>query len=180
MVRCTRYCCFRSESQVMASATPFSTAGAEPTSEMPTDEPAHFDEERVPILDLAEEIGVRQQWLFKVARRLSIRHIKRREPARGNQLIATVTPAEAATIRSEVARSRAERRSDDCLDAEAAQSPYVAEEVGVFYIIQLEPQFDPGRFKLGWAGDIEERLRKHRCVAPFAICVKKWPCRRAW
>ena len=85
----------------MASVAPFSTAGAEATSEMPTEERAHFDEERVAILDLAEEIGVRQQWLFKVARRLSIRHIKRRESSRGNQLIATVTPAEAARIRTD-------------------------------------------------------------------------------
>ena len=111
---------------------------------------------------------------------MSIRHIKRREPERGNQLIATLTPAEAARIRSEIARRRAQRRSEDGPEEGDAQSPYVADEVGVFYIIQLEPQFDPGRFKLGWAGDIEERLRKHRCVAPFAKCVKKWPCRRAW
>jgi hypothetical protein len=51
---------------------------------------------------------------------------------------------------------------------------------GVFYLIQLEPDHDPGRFKVGFAANISERLRAHRCSAPFAIVAKKWPCKRLW
>ena len=41
---------------------------------------------------------------------------------------------------------------------------FVSAEVGVFYLIQLEPQFDPGRFKVGFAANISDRLRALRCL----------------
>jgi hypothetical protein len=50
----------------------------------------------------------------------------------------------------------------------------------VFYLIQLEPDFDPGRFKIGFAASLPERLRHLRCSAPFAAVLKTWPCRRLW
>jgi hypothetical protein len=28
--------------------------------------------------------------------------------------------------------------------------------------------------------DLDGRLQKHRCSAPFAARVKQWPCLRAW
>jgi hypothetical protein len=57
---------------------------------------------------------------------------------------------------------------------------FVSAEVGVFYLIQLEPEFDPGRFKVGFAAGMSERLRQLRCSAPFATVVRSWPCRRLW
>jgi hypothetical protein len=59
-------------------------------------------------------------------------------------------------------------------DGEATVGP------GSFYLVQLEPQLDPGRFKLGFAADVSERLRKHKTVAPFAVVIKTWPCRALW
>ena len=56
----------------------------------------------------------------------------------------------------------------------------VSAEVGVFYLIQLEADFDPGRFKVGFAAGMSERLRQLRCSAPFAAVVRTWPCRRLW
>jgi hypothetical protein len=36
------------------------------------------------------------------------------------------------------------------------------------------------RFKVGFTMDLDGRLQKHRCSAPFAAYVKQWPCLRAW
>jgi hypothetical protein len=43
---------------------------------------------------------------------------------------------------------------------------------GVFYLIQLEPDHDPGRFKVGFASSIDDRLRKHKTAAPYSKVVK--------
>lgn len=51
---------------------------------------------------------------------------------------------------------------------------------GVFYLIQLEPDFDPGRIKLGFATNMAERLRSHKCSAPFAKIVQTWPSHVLW
>lgn len=51
---------------------------------------------------------------------------------------------------------------------------------GFLYIIQLEPELDPGRFKIGFAGTVDDRLRSHRTSAPFAALVRQWPCKRLW
>jgi hypothetical protein len=53
-------------------------------------------------------------------------------------------------------------------------------DVGYFYLIQLEPEYDPFRFKVGFTTDLTGRLRHHRCSAPFAEYLKNWPCRRTW
>lgn len=53
-------------------------------------------------------------------------------------------------------------------------------EIGLFYLVQLEPDHDPGRFKAGFTSNMEERLRAHRCAAPFVKVIKTWPCRSLW
>ena len=51
---------------------------------------------------------------------------------------------------------------------------------GMFYFILLEPELDPGRFKVGFASDVHERMRSHKTTAPFLKLVKQWPCRHLW
>ena len=51
---------------------------------------------------------------------------------------------------------------------------------GFFYLIQLEPDFDPGRFKVGFATTIEDRIRQHKCSAPLLKLVKYWSCKPLW
>ena len=53
-------------------------------------------------------------------------------------------------------------------------------DIGVFYLLCLEPEHDPHRFKVGFASNLNERLRHHRCAAPYTQVVKTWPCRRLW
>ena len=50
-------------------------------------------------------------------------------------------------------------------------------DIGFFYLLCLE---DPSRFKVGFASNLNERLRQHRCSAPYTQVVKTWPCRRLW
>lgn len=47
---------------------------------------------------------------------------------------------------------------------------------GRFYIVQLVPDLDPRRVKLGWAVDPLKRLAQHRCAAPTAQLLGTWPC----
>jgi hypothetical protein len=49
---------------------------------------------------------------------------------------------------------------------------------GFFYVIQLIPEFDPMRIKLGFSADTSQRLRQHQASAPTARIVKVWPCNR--
>ena len=134
------------------------------------------EEERIAIVDLADDLQVRKQRIFKILPRLGIRPTQRRESSRGNQNVATVSQAEAAAIRSEIERSSESPGGvrSGILAASASN------DVGFFYLIQLEPEHDAGRFKVGFTMDLDGRLQKHRCSAPFARYVASWPCRRVW
>jgi hypothetical protein len=135
-------------------------------------------EQRIAVIDLADELQTRKQTLFKVLKRLGIETRQRRESSRRNQQIATITVAEAIEIRNELRRSGTSLA--DAADVSDASPVFIAEEAGVFYLIRLEPDQDPCRFKVGFTGELEGRLRKHRCSAPFARPIKSWPCRRTW
>ena len=50
----------------------------------------------------------------------------------------------------------------------------------VFYVISLEPECDPSRFKVGFSTNVAERLRSHQTSAPFSELVKTWPCKALW
>jgi|SRR5262245_20563697 len=129
-------------------------------------------EQRVAIADLADDLGCYKQTIFKIVKRLSIAPQDRRESSRGNQKIKTVDAAEAELIKSEL------RRSTRAESLDGLPAPFI-DERGVFYVIQLEPEHDPRRVKVGF-GDLDERFRDHRCSVPFARVVKSWPCRRTW
>lgn len=133
---------------------------------------------RIAVIDLADELYIRKQTIFKVLKRLGIESRQRRESRRGNQLIATITLVEAAAIRN--ALRRIETSLADAADLTETSSVFISEELGVFYLIRLEPDHDPNRFKVGFTRELEGRLRKHRCSAPFAQLIKNWSCRRTW
>jgi len=134
--------------------------------------------ERVAIVDLADDLQVRKQRIFKILPRLGIRPTQRREPSRGNQLVATVSASEASTIRAEIEKSLTTSAGGN--SSPSGIAAFHADDVGFFYLIQLEPEHDAGRFKLGFTMDLDGRLQKHRCSAPFAHYVGTWPCKRVW
>jgi len=128
----------------------------------------------IAVAELADELGTYRATIFKIVKRLGIQPVKRRDSERGGQQIALVTPGEATAIREAFTTGR---RSGDEASADAVS--FAADE-GRFYLIQLEPEHDPGRFKVGFTTDLDGRLRHHRCSAPFAQYKKHWPCRRTW
>lgn len=51
---------------------------------------------------------------------------------------------------------------------------------GIGKIKAIKKEHDPGRFKVGFATNINERLRQHKCAAPMAVVVKSWPSKLLW
>jgi hypothetical protein len=132
----------------------------------------------IAVRDVATEHGKRKQTVFKVLKRLGIETTKQRASSGKNQLIAYISQDGYQRLSAELLVMSSGVDSEDG-EAESAEGFTCAEE-GVFYLVQLEPDLDPGRFKVGFAVSLHERLRHLRCSAPFAVVVRSWPCRRLW
>ncbi len=126
--------------------------------------------EYVSLKQLADRLGMDRSHARRFVLRLGYKPVKRRNPDSGNQLALAVTAEEA----DKIVQAREER------GFLAAEHDAVPNEYGVFYAIQLVPELDPLRMKLGFASTIEERLAQHRTAAPTATVLKTWPCRRSW
>jgi hypothetical protein len=74
----------------------------------------------------------------------------------------------------------AARSASEPLEQDGADPKQLLLDQGVFYLLLLEPDHDPGRFKVGFAINLPDRLRALRCSAPFAIVIKSWPCKNLW
>ena len=128
---------------------------------------------QISVKEFAENNGLHRQTVFRVLKRLRIEPSKSRggEQNRG-QTISYISQQDGRKVLEALASTR--RQEDtDIPDA----SLY---DIGVFYLLSLEPEHDPSRFKVGFANNLNERLRQHRCAAPFANVVQTWPCRRLW
>lgn len=123
----------------------------------------------VPLRLLARELRVDRSHFRRYVLRLGITPQKRRTPDSGNKLVVTVTAPEADRIR---AARREQGYESPCGEFD--------ETVGVFYVVQLVPELDPNRVKLGFADDAPNRLAQHRTAAPTAKLLKTWPCKRSW
>ena len=135
-----------------------------------------MDDDLISVLDVAAQHGKRKQTVFKILKRLGIETTKQRSSAGRNQLVAYITKEEFKLVRGELLSILTGDESDD-EDLNGIES---AVDQGVFYLIQLEPEFDPGRFKLGFTTSLPERLRHLRCSAPFAKLIRSWPCQVMW
>ena len=136
-----------------------------------------MDDDWISVIDVANHHGKHKQTVFKVLNRLGIKTSKRRNSANNNQLVAYITQEDFRRISEELSLF-AQRPASNIDDAEV--NDFVSAEVGVFYLIQLEPTLDPCRFKVGFAANMSDRLRALRCSAPFASVIKTWTCRRLW
>jgi hypothetical protein len=135
-----------------------------------------MSDKRISVNDLAQKHGLIKQTVFKVIKRLGIEPEKTRggSESRG-QMISYITENEANQVLEAIA---AGKNANDQGEANVTEAALY--DVGVFYLIQLEPEHDPSRFKVGFASNLNERLRQHRCSAPFVEVLKTWPCRRLW
>lgn len=99
----------------------------------------------------------------------SFEYEKRRMPDSRNQ------PAIAFT--KEVADQIKEQREENGF---GARSKVVDDGTGFFYVIQIVPDLDPNRVKLGYARNVGQRLQQHRTTSPTAKLVEHWPCKATW
>jgi T5orf172 domain len=133
----------------------------------------------ISVKQFAEANGLLRQTVFKTLKRLDIEPSKSRggKQNRG-QTMSHITEDDARRVLEALAAGRsyqAERGGEETEFPDAALY-----DIGVFYLLCLEPEHDPNRFKVGFASNLNERLRQHRCSAPFTQVVKTWPCRRLW
>jgi hypothetical protein len=132
-----------------------------------------MSDELISVIDLADQYGKRKQTIFKVLRRLGIETTKLRSANNRGQVIAYVTNDESRLVTNDLQSKGLEQEiSSSFPDALLA-------EQGVFYLLVLEPDHDSGRFKVGFATNLSERLRALRC-APFLQVKRTWPCKRLW
>ena len=135
----------------------------------------NMNDDRISVIEAAQAVGYGKQGVFKILSRLGIETFRERNANHNGQAIAYISLEDFRLLRSTVAS----RQNATAIDADP-DGDLLGLENGVFYLIQLEPEHDPGRFKVGFAGSINERLRSHKCSAPFARVVKTWACKRLW
>ena len=132
----------------------------------------------ISLKDAAAELGIHDKSIHRIVKRLDIEGRKRRDQSRGNQLVTYISQEEFDRVATELARAKT--RNSTGQDAADDNEEFIYTEQGVFYLFQLEPEFDPNRFKVGFTGHAPDRLRDAWCFAPFAKLVKTWPCKKRW
>ena len=133
-----------------------------------------MNEDLISVIGAATQLGMHKPTVFKLIKRLGVSTTKQRNSSHRNQVISYITKPDLEFIMREVAAAKPEKKEG------SEASPLFQVDRGVFYLIQLEPEHDPGRFKVGFASNLPERLRDHRCSAPFSTVVATWPCRVLW
>jgi len=131
-----------------------------------------MQEEMISVIDIAKKLSKRKQSIFKIMRKLNIETYKEKNTDSRGQLISYITKKDEKMI-SDYLRNTNIKPTDGLPSSNLELN-------GVFYLIQLEPTHDPGRFKVGFATSIEERIRKHKCSAPLLKIINKWPCKLLW
>ncbi len=124
----------------------------------------------ISVIDAARELGVNKQHLFKVIRRIGVEKVFSKSSESHGQKIAYISRDDLKQLKEAFVRPQARQATPK----DSAQSH------GYFYLIELEPEHDPGRFKVGFASSVEERMRSHRTAAPLCRLVGSWPCKPLW
>jgi hypothetical protein len=136
-------------------------------------------EDLISVKEFAEAHGLLKQTIFKVLKRLEIEPSKSRGGSQNRgQTISWITQEQANRVLETLAASRSYHPEPAGEETELPDAALY--DIGVFYLLCLEPEHDSNRFKVGFASNLNERLRQHRCSAPFIQVIKTWPCRRLW
>ena len=125
------------------------------------------DQSLISIGEIATNHGRRRESVHNIVKRLGIDTVKvARANARG-QKVSCITMEDYRLLEQHLADSTQKADNNNAFR-------------GVFYLAQIEPVLDPGRFKVGFTADISERIRNHKTIAPFLEIVKTWPCKPLW
>ena len=138
-----------------------------------------MNDEMISVIEAGRQLERRKATIFKVMKRLGIHAQKRRDSNHGNQVAAYLTHGDFIRVKEALTVANSSPDKSEKEESDNGDT-FISAEIGVFYLIQLEPEHDPLRFKVGFAANINDRLRALRCSAPFSTVVKSWPCRRLW
>jgi len=123
----------------------------------------------VSMKELANEIGLDRSNMRKYVLQQGFSWLKVRTKDSGGQLVNALTREDADAI-IELRKSQG-----------FTNNPVVVQNGdGWFYIVQIVPELDSLRIKLGFATDTQRRLNAFRTISPTANLVKAWPCRITW
>ena len=107
-------------------------------------------ENEISVIDLADKLRKRKQYLFKVISRLKIETKKERSSDARGQMISYLSEEDAKRIEEYINISTS--------DEEGIEENENSQEIdlpGFFYLIQLEPNFDP----VGLKSDLQQVLK---------------------
>lgn len=119
---------------------------------------------------LAQEWGIDKSTARKYAKRHGFDFARVRGDDRTHQAVLALKVEEAELLR--------DVRSQEGYGA--TDSRPVENGTGVLYVVQIMPDADSSRIKLGYASDATRRLASYRTLSPSAALVKTWPCRSVW
>lgn len=123
--------------------------------------------------EIADELGVSVDTIRRNVRNqkkaLQIEPLKQKTPSSKGALVSCLSSTDAEKI-IRYYRSRGSSKSE--VDNNR--------NFGYFYIIQLIPEFQPDRVKIGFADDVKKRFKEHQTASPTAKLIGHWPCKRAW
>lgn len=129
-----------------------------------------MEDNLVSVSEAAKILGRNRNSLFKVINKLKIEKVLIKSDEARGQAMAHISSNDFDILKSHI---------------EGASSSEIEQDTdgrtsGYFYIIQLEPELDPLRLKLGFAMSVDERIRKHRTAAPYSTVLSFWPCKLLW
>lgn len=125
----------------------------------------------ITLRELAEDIGLDRSNTRKYVLHNGFSFTKIRDKD-SRQLVNALSEEDAESIRM--------LRQEQGFDDFDAKQSVVSNGNGFFYIVQLVPDLDPLRIKLGFASCVKARLSAHRTSAPTAELVATFPCKLIW
>ena len=138
--------------------------------------PSGEDRTLVPLAEIAKRLGLDRSNARKWLLRNGFHFLKIRTPETRGQLTLAMPEQDvqaAVELRKRQGFPVGRQRG-------AAITSQDVKNGGCFYIVQLVPEFEPNRIKLGFTTNINQRLASYRTIAPTAKLVKTWPCRFSW
>jgi hypothetical protein len=166
--RPTRACRRRQTASARASLPLSAAPDAQRSTENKT-----MPEDYISLRKLGEMLGINSSQTRKYILKLGYNPPQARTPDSRGKLTYVFTREEAESI----IKTRSEQ---GFITAETRGVPLVTQDFGMFYLIQIIPEFNPNRLKFGFAADVQQRLAEHRTSAPTASILKTWPCKRSW
>jgi hypothetical protein len=130
-------------------------------------------EEYVLLAALAHEWGIDKSTARKYAKRHGFDFVRTRGSDPTHQLVLALSKADAELLRE--IRAREGYQAQLTSDYRAVENGR-----GIFYVVQVIPDVDPSRVKLGYASSAPQRLESYRTISPTARLVKTWACRPTW